>query len=77
MKLVSGDLIDIMKISRPAAISHHQTYLQVICNDFCVLTNYLKVASQQKDPMQRLIYVISGFVTHSTQPKYSHSYPYT
>jgi len=61
-KILDGSMVDAMKISRPARISFHKTYLEAIANDF-TNTDYLKLASEESDPVRRMKYVISFFVS--------------
>jgi len=62
-KLMQGDFMDIMRVSRPASISYPMTYLQAAVQDFSYCL-FLEWASSTQDPIRRLqlvtAFMISG-----------------
>ena len=61
-KLMEGNFLDIMKVSRPASISFPMTYLQAACRDFS-FCNYLTQAAETSDPALRIQFVCAFIVS--------------
>mmetsp|Transcript_21576 Transcript_21576/g.39467 ORF Transcript_21576/g.39467 Transcript_21576/m.39467 type:complete len:352 (-) Transcript_21576:28-1083(-) len=57
-KLMSGSIMDIMRVSRPASISYPMTYLQAAVRDFSFL-HLLYRAAEATDPVTRLQLVLA------------------
>jgi len=60
-KVLEGEIFDAMKISRPARVSYHKTFLEALSNDYAN-TKFLELAANEKDPIKRMKYVVTFFV---------------
>lgn len=49
-------------MQRPAALSNPTSHIQVIANEYCVLTRYVEAALAVKDPVERLKLVTAGLI---------------
>eukprot|EP01016_Furgasonia_blochmanni_P009612 TRINITY_DN1398_c0_g2_i5.p1 TRINITY_DN1398_c0_g2~~TRINITY_DN1398_c0_g2_i5.p1 ORF type:complete len:422 (-),score=77.03 TRINITY_DN1398_c0_g2_i5:390-1574(-) len=61
-KIMEGSILDVMKISRPALISHHTTYLEACANDFMYYSQYVNLAAKERDPIKRMKLVMAATV---------------
>jgi len=62
VKIKEEGVFDLLRISRPAVISYHKTYLECLCGDF-INTKYLNRAAASKDPLERMKWVVAFFLS--------------
>jgi len=62
VKIKEGGVFDLLRISRPAAISYHKTYLECVGGDF-YNTKYLNKAASTSDPLERMKNVVCFFLS--------------
>lgn len=61
-KVKEGGMTDLLKLSRPAIISYHKTYLECVSGDF-FNTQFLNKAAETTDPIDRMKWVITFFIS--------------
>lgn len=60
-KLLSGKL-NFSTMQRPAALSNPVSHIQVIANEYCVLTRYIEAALTVRDPLERIKLITAGLI---------------
>mmetsp|Transcript_35496 Transcript_35496/g.31989 ORF Transcript_35496/g.31989 Transcript_35496/m.31989 type:complete len:101 (-) Transcript_35496:554-856(-) len=61
-KIAEGSVTDLFKMSRPAIISYHKTFIESLASEY-VYTNYLDKAALAKDPLDRMKYTACFFIS--------------
>jgi len=62
VKIKEEGVFDLLRISRPAIISYHKTYLECLCGDF-INTKFLNRAAECKDPIEKMKWVVAFFLS--------------